>query len=104
MNFPEAVLLNGISLSVGSILNEGSFDNFCEPNQMWPIPFSCIIFVPQLGPMTLIVRDPVPPDFRTENFIALRRISQPKTAINLRLANCVPFDERLVVRGFVPIQ
>ena len=104
MNFLEAVMLNDISLNVGSIPDEGAFDIFCEPNQMWPSPFSRIILVPQLGPMTLIVRDPVPPYFRTKNFIALRRISQPKTAINLRLANCVPFDERLVVRGFVPIQ
>ena len=59
-------------------------------------------YVPQLGPLTLIVGDPVPLDFCTENFIALRKISQPETPIDLRLANHVPFSETLVVRGFVP--
>ena len=103
MNFPEAVMLNDISLSVGSILDEGAFDIFCEPNQMWPSPFNRIIFVPQLVPLTLIFRDRVPPYFCTKNFIVLRRICHPKTPINLKLANCVPFDERPVVRGFVPI-
>ena len=75
MNFPEAVMLNDIYLNVGSIPDEGAFDIFCEPNQMWPSPFSHIVFVPQLGPLTLIVRDLVPPDFHTKNCIALHGIS-----------------------------
>ena len=85
MNFPEAVQFNGISLSVGIILDEGAFDNFCEPNQMWPSPFNRIIFVPQLGPLTLIVRDPVPPYFRTEISLLYTGSLSPTLTLTLGL-------------------
>ena len=67
---------------------------------IWPI--HCIIFIPKMGPLTMIFSNPVPPDFCTKNFIALQRIPQPKATIYLCVEDSVPFNKGPMMGFFSP--